>query len=133
MRFLLGPGDMNRELRRMSRDRRACVGLFAAARALGFGFVEGVPPHVYVRQLDPASIASFDNVTRTDEGDSVQLMVRQASTPESLFRGAVCADDMTVSDVFQTWLDVAGHPSRGAEQADLIRRRALSHVLTVDE
>jgi hypothetical protein len=31
---------------------RCCLGLFAAADALGLGFVHGVPPHLYLEQLD---------------------------------------------------------------------------------
>lgn len=31
---------------------RCCVGLFAAADALGFGFVRGVSPHLYLERLD---------------------------------------------------------------------------------
>ena len=31
---------------------RCCIGLFAAADALGLGFVRGVPPHLYLEHLD---------------------------------------------------------------------------------
>jgi hypothetical protein len=31
---------------------RACLGLFAAAESLGFGFVHGVPPYFYLESLD---------------------------------------------------------------------------------
>jgi hypothetical protein len=34
------------------------------------------------------------------------------------------------SDVLQVWLDVAVHPSRGAEQAELIRRRVLGPIIS---
>src|SRR5260370_25164285 len=30
---------------------RCCLGLFAAAEALGLGFVQGVPPHIYLELL----------------------------------------------------------------------------------
>jgi hypothetical protein len=36
---------------------------------------------------------------------------------------------MAASDVLQVWVDVAVHPSRGREQADLIRRRVLHRVI----
>jgi len=36
---------------------------------------------------------------------------------------------MPASDVLQVWVDVAAHPSRGREQADLIRRRVLHRIL----
>src|SRR5258708_2497073 len=32
---------------------RCCIGLFAAADALGLGFVRGVPPYLYLEGLDP--------------------------------------------------------------------------------
>jgi hypothetical protein len=32
---------------------------------------------------------------------------------------------MAASDALQVWLDVASHPARGREQADLIRKRVL--------
>src|SRR3954453_7694792 len=58
MRFILR-GDPEIELRRMLRGGRACLGLFAAASALHLGFVEGVPPYVYVQRLSPANIAAW--------------------------------------------------------------------------
>jgi hypothetical protein len=36
---------------------------------------------------------------------------------------------MASCDVLQVWLDVAAHPSRGREQADMIRKRVLRHVI----
>jgi len=39
---------------------------------------------------------------------------------------------MAISDVLQVWVDVASHPSRGREQADLIRKRVLRHVIEGD-
>ena len=30
---------------------RCCLGLFAAADALGLGFVRGTPPHIYLERL----------------------------------------------------------------------------------
>jgi hypothetical protein len=36
---------------------------------------------------------------------------------------------MAACDVLQVWLDVGSHPSRGREQADLIRKRVLQRVL----
>jgi hypothetical protein len=35
---------------------------------------------------------------------------------------------MASCDVLQVWLDVAAHPSRGREQADLLRKRVLQRV-----
>ena len=36
---------------------------------------------------------------------------------------------LAASDVLQVWLDVAEHPSRGREQADIIRKRVLQQVI----
>ncbi|MGI8897731.1 MAG: hypothetical protein ACR2IB_04995 [Pyrinomonadaceae bacterium] len=36
---------------------------------------------------------------------------------------------MAASDVLQIRADVASHPSRGREQADLIRKRVLARVI----
>jgi hypothetical protein len=36
---------------------------------------------------------------------------------------------MAACDVLQVWIDVASHPSRGREQADLIRKRVLQRVI----
>jgi hypothetical protein len=46
-----------------------------------------------------------------------------------VFRGAVELDGVAVSDVLQIWLDVSAHPSRGEEQADLIRRKVLGKII----
>jgi hypothetical protein len=44
----------------------------------------------------------------------------------------VMVDGDAVSDILQVWLDVSVHPSRGREQADLIRRRVLDKVIRGD-
>ena len=36
---------------------------------------------------------------------------------------------LAASDVLQVWVDVSAHPSRGREQADLIRKRVLRRVI----
>jgi hypothetical protein len=41
----------------------------------------------------------------------------------------VRVNGVAVSDVIQVWLDVASHPSRGPEQADVIRRRVLEPII----
>ena len=62
-------------------------------------------------------------------GESPDVILRQAPAPQSVFRGAVVADEMAVSDVLQVWLDVSEHPARGSEQADLIERRVLKKLI----
>lgn len=128
MRFILR-GDPQVELKRMLRSGRACLGLFAAAEALHFGFVRGVPPYVYVQRLGPASIAAWKNVVPAEEGEQPDVILRQAPAPQSVFRGLVRANEMPVSDILQVWLDVSSHPSRGQEQADLIHDRVLDQVI----
>lgn len=128
MRFVLR-GDPKVELKRMLRSGRACLGLFAAAEALHFGFVRGVPPYVYVQRLSPANIAAWKNVVPAEPGEQPDVILRQAPAPQSVFRGLVRVNEMPVSDVLQVWLDVSSHPSRGQEQAELIRRRVLDPVI----
>lgn len=127
MQFVLDR-DPKIELRKMLNSGRACLGLFAAAEALKLGFVEGVPPHVYVQRLGPSNLAAWKNVVPAKR-DAPNLIFRQAPAPQSIFRGIVRVDNMPVCDVLQVWLDVSAHPSRGQEQADLIRRRVLGAII----
>ena len=126
--FLL-PGDRQPQLRRMLGSGRACLGLFAAADALRLGFVDGVPPYVYVQRIKPASLAAWKNLRPCDPGEPPDLIIRQAPAPQSVFRGVVRPEGMAACDVLQVWVDVAAHPSRGREQADLIRKRVLDRVI----
>jgi hypothetical protein len=128
MRFVLR-GDQQVELRRIFRGGRACLGLFAAAEALHFGFVRGVPPYVYVQRLGPASVAAWKNVVPAEPGEQPDIILRQAPAPQSVFRGLVKVNGMPVCDILQIWLDVSSHPSRGQEQAELIRDRVLDAVI----
>ncbi|OYV98078.1 MAG: hypothetical protein B7X11_06145, partial [Acidobacteria bacterium 37-65-4] len=118
VRFLLR-GDLEKEMRRILKGEQACLALFAAAEALHLGFVRGVPPHVYIRRLGADGGAARKNMVPAAPGEEPHAILRQASAPESVFRAAVLAGDVPVSDILQVWLDVASHPSRGAEQADL--------------
>jgi hypothetical protein len=124
MRFRL-PGNSAAQLRRIAGRGRVCFALFAAADALKLGFVEGVPPHVYVERVKPSNLAAWRSLRPCQPGESPDVLLRQAPAPESIFRGLVRVDAVAASDVIQVWLDVASHPARGAEQADLIRRRVL--------
>jgi len=128
MRFVL-QGDQRAQLRRMLGSGRACLALFAAADALGLGFVHGVPPYVYVQRIHPAKLAAWKNLRPCAPGEPPDLIVRQAPAPQSVFRGLVRPGGMAACDVFQVWADVAAHPSRGREQADLIRKRVLHRVI----
>ena len=128
MRFLFR-GDPDVALERVLQSGRACLGLFAAAEALGVGFVEGIPPYVYVERLRREQLVIWKNVVPAEKGEAPDFFLRQAPAPQSIFRGLVLARDRPTSDVLQVWLDVASHPARGAEQADQIRRQVLTPVL----
>jgi hypothetical protein len=123
------PGSGIRQLQKSASRLNACIGLFAAADLLNLGHVSGVPPHLYVRRLAPSSKADWPGLVPSGPGEHPQIILRQASAPESMFRGAVRVDDVPVADVLQIWLDASAHPARGAEQADLLRRKVLSGVL----
>jgi hypothetical protein len=120
---------MRAPLERMLDSGRACLALFAAADALGFRFVHGVPPYVYVRRLSPASLSAWKNLVPVLPGEPPDVIVRQAPSPESIFRGVVRPRSVASCDILQVWLDVSAHPSRGQEQADLIRKRMLKSVI----
>src|SRR5262249_53226442 len=107
MRFLLRGSDSRPALQRMLDSGRACLALFAAADALGIGFVQGVPPYVYVRRLSPASLSTWKNLAPITPGEAPDVIVRQAPFPESIFRGMVRPGGMASCDVLQVWLDVA--------------------------
>lgn len=128
MSYLI-PAAGARQLHKVVSSMDACVGLFAAADLLQLGHVSGVPPYVYVRRLSARSDAAWPGLVPTAPGEPVQVVLRQASAPESLFRGAVQVDGVRVSDVLQIWLDASAHSSRGAEQANFLRLKVLSDVL----
>lgn len=131
--FLLR-GDPREELTRLLRGERACLALFAAANDLGLGFVTGVAPHVYVERLGPETVSGWSNVIAAEPREAPDFFVRQAPAPASVFRGAVkSASGVLTADVLQVWLDVSQHPTRGREQADLVRRRVLDRVIAGGE
>ncbi|MGH2597990.1 MAG: hypothetical protein ACRDJ9_01230 [Dehalococcoidia bacterium] len=152
MRWLI-PGDPERQLRDAIRsylDRnnsaaipgrhhgerglpypRVCLGLFAAAEALGFGFVHGVAPHLYLERVDQRALEPLGLVA-AQSGQRADVLVRVPSFREAVFRGTVSREGIPVSDVLQVWLDVADHPARGASQAEEIWRRVLVQLLKAE-
>ena len=128
MRYLL-KGDPRAQHRKMLGSGRACLALFAAAEALKLGFVEGVPPYVYVERFQPSNLAAWKSLRQCEPGERPDLILRQAPAPQSIFRGVVRPDGMASCDVLQIWVDVSSHPSRGREQADLIRKRVLNKII----
>lgn len=130
MRFVL-KASVEKQLHRLliSDPAKVCLGLFSAAHALGLGHVSGVPPHVYVPRLSRLDDKMWRGLMAMPSG-SPDLIVREAGSPQSTFRGAVMRDGAACADVIQTWLDVANHPARGEEQAELIYRQILRpHLL----
>jgi hypothetical protein len=107
---------------------RACLGLFAAAEFLGFGFVHGVPPYFYLENLDKGVL---NHLGLSPEGaeHGPDVFVRIPASRESVFRGAVKREGVPVADIVQVWLDVSSHPARGAAQAEEIRRRVFAPFL----
>jgi hypothetical protein len=128
MRFLLH-GERQDQLRRMLGSGRACLALFAAADALRLGFVSGVPSYVYVQRIRHANLAAWKNLRVCAAGEPPDLIVRQAPAPQSVFRGLVRPERIAACDVLQVWVDVASHPSRGREQAEMIRKGVLQRVI----
>jgi hypothetical protein len=129
MRFLLRGSDSRVALERMLDTGRACLALFAAADALGFGFVHGMPPYVYVRRLGVANLSAWRNLLPVERGEAPDVIVRRAPAPESVFRAVVRQQRVASCDILQVWLDVFAHPSRGEEQAELIRKRVLEPLI----
>jgi hypothetical protein len=117
---------------RLSSGPRVCLGLFAAAEALGLGFVHGVEPYLYLERM---SQDVLDNLGLSPHGaeQHADVHIRIPANRESVFRGVVLNDGVPLSDILQVWLDVAQHPSRGREQADLIWRRILAPAFEANE
>lgn len=111
---------------------RLCLGLFEAAEALGIGFVHGAKPHLYVERLSADVLRDLGLSGNAEEKDA-DLYIRIPGSRESVFRGIVRKDGVPVSDILQVWLDVAQHPARGKEQADLIWRRILAPAFELSE
>jgi hypothetical protein len=132
MRFVLR-GNPETQLRKLLKRERSALALFAAADALHLGFVHGVPSYVYAPRLDAGTLGAWKKVVLAAPGEEPDVIVRQAPAVQSVFRGAVLSGDVLVSDVLQVWLDVSSHPSRGQEQAELIRRRVLGKVIGAGE
>lgn len=109
-------------------EPRLCLGLFAAAEALGFKVVRGVAPHLYLERLDRFALESLSLVP-VAPGQRSDVIVRVPSFRESIFRPVVIRHGVAISDAIQVWLDVADHPVRGENQAEAIWRHVLAPVL----
>ena len=98
---------------------RACLGLFAAAESLGFGFVHGVPPYFYLESLD-REVLSRMGLSPEGAEQRPDVYVRIPAFRESVFRAAVVRDGVPVADILQVWLDVElpSGPRRGTGRRD---------------
>ncbi len=111
---------------------RVCLGLFAAADALGMGFVHGIAPYIYLERPSNEVIRRL-GLQISDNGGPADVFVRIPWARESIFRAAAERDGLPVCDILQVWLDVSSHPARGSSQAEEIRRRILSPLFEAQE
>jgi hypothetical protein len=107
---------------------RFCLGLFAAAEVLGFKFVHGVKPHLYIERIDREALREL-GLSLQPAGREADVFVRVPKYPEAVFRAALERGGVPTSDILQVWLDVSNHPACGKDQADLLRKRVLSQIL----
>jgi hypothetical protein len=107
---------------------RLCLGSFAAAEVLGFKFVHGVQPQLYIERIDQETLREL-SLSIEPAGREPDIFVRVPKYPEAVFRAAVERDGVPASDILQVWLDVSNHPARGKDQANLLRKRVLSRIL----
>jgi len=107
----------------------ACLGLFAAAKYLGFGPAQQVPPSFYLESLDREALTRMGF---SPDGAEFRpdLFVRQPVFRKSVFRAAVTRDGILVSDIIQIWLDITSPPGRDKVLADEIRKCALAQIFT---
>ncbi|MBS2013716.1 MAG: hypothetical protein JST00_12565 [Deltaproteobacteria bacterium] len=110
------------------RGTRACLALFSAAEQLGYGHARGMSPCVYWQGSVDELLTSMNAFPAAEAGES-DFVLRRPAFRESVFRGAVERRGALVTDVLQTWLDVASHPSRGQEHADHLWRRVIVPTL----
>jgi hypothetical protein len=127
MQYVL-PAAGARQLGEIVNRLQGCMGLFAAADRLRVSHVSGATPHVFVRRLHELPDASLRGLKSSGPSEPVHLILKQANAPQSLYRGAVDVEGVPVSDALQVWLDVSAHPSRGAEQADYLKRNVLQNI-----
>lgn len=107
---------------------RICLGLYAAADALGFGFVRGVPPYLYMERMESEVLSRLGlSIEVADRYPDVYLRIPR--NDEAVFRAAVQREGVPVADIIQVWLDVSNHPARGKEQAEEIWRRVLAPAI----
>jgi hypothetical protein len=129
-----GPDQLTRALRKYTAENQArnapecCLALFAAADALGCGFVHGVPPHIYIESLSLDALKRL-GLSVDGSGRPPDVFIRRPLFRTAVFRARIIRDGVPVSDILQVWLDASAHPARGKEQAREIWRRVLKPLL----
>jgi hypothetical protein len=101
----------------------------AAADALGYRFVSGVPAYVYVDDLARYRVEGLPGMRTPRPGEPADLIVAVPGARKSVRQGAVETTAGRATDVLQTWLDVRGNPARGVEQAAILARGPLAQLL----
>lgn len=114
--------------RLMQSVSRICLGLFAAAEQLGFKFVHGVAPHLYLERLDRDALRQL-GLSIESAAEHPDVYIRVPENKEAVFRPVVRHEGVPVSDILQVWLDVSNHPARGKEQAEQIWKRLLARSI----
>ena len=147
MRWILPPSDSEAELRAAILRYQAapheaggieapgsrpdvCLSGFSASRQLGLGIVQGVPSSIYLRPKVSLGVIEALGL-REVSGDAAaraDVIAALPKFPRSVLRAAVNRDGIAVADVVQCWLDVAGNPARGEEQAREIWDRVLGRL-----
>lgn len=122
------PRQAQDQVRRIAAKHDACLGVFAAAEALGIGHVSGALPQLYVRRLPLSSANGWPELVPARQGERPDLILRRPQAPRSVFRGSVRIDGARVADVLQVWIDAHGHPGRGREQAEYIQQKVIPGV-----
>ena len=79
---------------------RFCLGLFAAAELLGFKFVHGVQPHLYIERIDREALREL-RLSLEPAGREADVFVRIPKYPEAVFRAALERDGVPTSDILQ--------------------------------
>jgi hypothetical protein len=103
---------------------KVCLGLFAAADVLGYGFVHGVPPHIYMEREDVGLLRRL-GLSPDGAEHEPDAHIRIPASPEAVFRPRVFRVGVPTADILQVWADTSAHPSRGQAQANEIAHRAL--------
>ncbi len=120
-----------REGRFLRAAPQVCIGVFAAADVLGFGFVQGVAAHIYLERLEADALRELGlSADHAERHPDVYLRIPENDV--AVFRASVRRDGLPVSDILQVWLDASNHPARGKEQAEQIWRRVLATCFQKD-